>query len=64
LSKAPLIHNDDWIACKPGTEPGAPSSDLGAYFLLLLALIGGAPRARDALGAAAWQDSGRGSPSL
>jgi hypothetical protein len=42
LSKAPLIHNDDWIACKPGTEPGAPSSDLGAYFLLLLALIGGA----------------------
>lgn len=43
LSKAPLIHNDDWIACKPGTEPGAPSSDLGAYFLLLLALIGGAP---------------------
>lgn len=41
LGAAPLKRNTDWIACRPGTEPGAPTSDLGAYFVLLLALVSG-----------------------
>jgi hypothetical protein len=42
LGKAPLTRNIDWISCKPGTEPGAPSSDMAAeLFVLLLVLIGG-----------------------
>ena len=41
LSKPPLTVNYEWLSCKPGTEPGAPASDVGAYFVLLLALVGG-----------------------
>ena len=37
----PLTVNYEGLSCKPGTEPGAPTSDVGAYFVLLLALIGG-----------------------
>ena len=28
LSKPPLTVNYEWLSCKPGTEPGAPASDV------------------------------------